>query len=129
MIGYLGEIVFETSDKKILNFADMKISLAPRWGKHEPVMTIPKSEFIGPGAKNISFVMNLNVNNQINPRQQYERLMELANKGEVLPFFLKEKPVGNFVIKNLDISLKTIDNQGGVWNGNVSISLEEYGDD
>lgn len=129
MIGYLGEIVFQTSDRKIVNFTDLRLSLAPRWGKHEPVMTVPKSEFIGPGAKSVTFTMNLNVNNEINPRQQYEKLMELANKGTVLPFFLKEKPIGNFVIKNLDFSPKTIDNQGGIWNGSVAVSLEEYGDD
>lgn len=129
MIGYLGEIVFETSDRKILNFTDLKMSLSPRWGRHEPVMSIPQAEFIGPGYKTVTFTMNLNVNNNISPRVQYEKLLNLTNKGEVLPFFLGERPVGNFVITNLDINPKTIDNRGGIWNGSVSISLEEYGDE
>lgn len=128
MIGSLGEIVFKVSSREILTFKELNIDLSPRWGEHNPVMSIPKQEFIGMGAKVLSFTIDLNIGNKINPQEQYEKLLTSTNKGEILPFFLGEKAIGNFVITNIKIVYKVIDNKGRVLVGSVSLSLKEYGD-
>lgn len=129
MIGNLGPIVFKVANRGNLTFRDLSFSLSPRYGTHEPMMGIPKKEFIGPGGQSYSFTMDLNFSKEINPRDQVERLMEYANSGTILPFFLGEKPFGNFVITDLGGNFRFIDNKGIPWNGDVQISIEEYGDD
>ncbi len=129
MIGSLGEIVFNVSSRQALTFKDLNIEVSPRWGEHNPVMSIPKQEFIGMGAKSLSLTIDLNVGNKINPQEQYEKLLTSTNAGEVLPFFLGERAIGNFVIANLKIVGKIIDNLGRVLVASVSLSLKEYGDE
>lgn len=129
MIGYIGSVVFATSSKKILTFKDLEFSLSPRWGEHTPMMDTPKQEFIGPGAKEISLAIHLNTRHGVDPQKQLEQLEESANTGEVLPFFLGEKPVGNFVIKELKAVCKFISNQGRIHSIDVSLTMKEYGDE
>jgi hypothetical protein len=33
-IGYFGDIIFTTSDKKVLSFRDLKVSASGSWGEH-----------------------------------------------------------------------------------------------
>lgn len=129
MIGYLGPVVFQTSTSKILTFKNLEISLSPRWGEHTPVMDIPKQEFIGPGARSISLLIHLNIRHGIEPEKQFEKLIESANTGEVLPFFLGNKAVGNFVIQEVKMAYKIVTNKGKVWNGDLNLTLKEYGDE
>ncbi len=129
MIGSLGEIVFNVSSREALTFKDLNIEVSPRLGEHNPVMSIPKQEFIGMGAKSLTLTIDLNVGNKINPQEQYEKLLTSTNAGEVLPFFLGERAIGNFVIANLKIAGKIIDNLGRVLVASVSLSLKEYGDE
>ena len=129
MIGSLGGIVFNVSSRQALTFKNLNIEVSPRWGEHNPVMSIPKQEFIGMGAKSLSLTIDLNVGNKINPQEQYEKILTSTNTGEVLPFFLGEKAIGNFVITNLKIADKIIDNLGRVLVASVSLSLKEYGDE
>ena len=35
MIGYLGDIIFETSDKKICNFKGLKRSISANYSEHK----------------------------------------------------------------------------------------------
>jgi hypothetical protein len=128
MVGNLGPIVFTTGDHKILTFYDLGFSLSPRLGTHEPAMRAPKMEFVGPGQLEMSFSMNLNVQQGVDARKQCDELAELAQRGEVLAFFIGERPFGNFLIAGLSGGYKTIDGAGGIWNGSVQITIKEYGD-
>lgn len=129
MIGYLGAVVFRASTFNILTFKDLEVSLTPRWGEHAPVMDTPKQEFIGPGAKNLSLMISLNVRHGVDAEAQFEKLTEAANTGEVLPFFLGNKAMGNYVIKEVKMAYKVITNRGRVWNGDINLTLKEYGDE
>lgn len=129
MIGYLGSVVFRASSFNILTFRDLEISLSPRWGEHSPVMDTPKQEFIGPGARTLSLLVSLNIRHNVDPQKQFEKLTEAANIGEVLPFFLGNKAMGNYVIREVKMAYKIVSNKGRVWNGDINLTLKEYGDE
>ena len=47
MIGYLGDIIFETSDKKICNFKGLKRSISANYSEHKRYKKKSQREFEG----------------------------------------------------------------------------------
>ena len=54
MIGYFGDVIFETSDSRILNFSEFKLESASRFATHDVIGKKPKTEFIGPGLNTVT---------------------------------------------------------------------------
>ena len=48
MIGYFGDIIFETSDKKICNFNDFKQAASANYSEHSRYRKKSEREFISP---------------------------------------------------------------------------------
>ena len=57
MIGYFGDIIFETSDKKICNFNDFKQAASANYSEHSRYRKKSEREFIGPNNEGVSFTM------------------------------------------------------------------------
>ena len=55
MIGYFGDIIFETSDKKICNFNDFKQAASANYSEHSRYRKKSEREFIGPNNEGVSF--------------------------------------------------------------------------
>ncbi|MDU6040054.1 MAG: phage tail protein [Clostridium butyricum] len=128
-IGNLGkQIVFKTSDKKILTFNDFKQSISGRWAVHERIGEKPRSEFIGPGLRNISFTIVLSVSNGIKPRKTLEKIEKMIEEGTVEYLIIGGKKVGNNKWKITDMSetWDVIYSKGQLARATASITLEEY---
>lgn len=128
-IGNLGkQIVFKTSDKKILTFNDFKQSVSGRWAVHERIGEKPRSEFIGPGLRNISFTIVLSVSNGIKPRKTLEKIEKMIEEGTVEYLIIGGKKVGNNKWKITDMSetWDVIYSKGQLARATASITLEEY---
>lgn len=129
MIGYFGpDIIFETSDSRILTFADFKRDIASRWGSHELIGVKPKIEFIGPGLDSITFTVNLNGNNGVRPRTEMDLWLAKARDGVAETFVVGDKPLGvdKWVVKSVSQVWGAIFNRGEVFSGKVDVTLEEY---
>ena len=128
-IGNLGkQIVFKTSDKKILTFNDFKQSVSGRWAVHERIGEKPRSEFIGPGLRNISFNIVLSVSNGIKPRKTLEKIEKMIEEGTVEYLIIGGKKVGYYKWKITDMSetWDVIYSKGQLARATASITLEEY---
>jgi phage protein U len=129
MIGYFGkDIIFETSDERILTFAGLTRDIASRWGSHDLIGVKPKTEYIGPGLDTITFTIDLNGNNGVKPRTEMDLWLVKARDGIAETFVIGGKPLGadKWIVKSVSQAWGTIFNHGEVFSGKVDISLEEY---
>lgn len=128
-IGNLGkQIVFKTSDKKILTFNDFKQSVSGRWAVHERIGEKPRSEFIGPGLRSISFTIVLSASNGVRPRKTLEKIENMIEEGAVEYLIIGGEKVGYYKWKITDMSetWDVIYSKGQLARATASITLEEY---
>ena len=129
MIGYFGkQIIFETSDKRIMTFSELKMDIASRYAKHDVIMKKPITEFIGPDLDSLSFAVNLNGNFGVKPRVEMEKWAALARDGVAEVFVVGGKPLGadKWVVKSVSQAWDTVFNGGELFSGKIDVSLEEY---
>ncbi|MBP1924587.1 phage protein U [Sedimentibacter acidaminivorans] len=128
MIGFYGDIVFETSDKRILNFNNFKRNISSRWATHEVIGKKPASEFLGANLDTISFTIHLSGQYGIKPQEEMDRWLIKCRAGTVETLVIGNKALGMDKWKVLSVSQmwNTILNKGEVFSSDVDIELEEY---
>jgi hypothetical protein len=128
MIGYFGPILFETSDKKILNFNGLTHNASANYEKHEVIGKKPRSEFNNPELETISFTINLNGNHGVKPRKEIERWLNIVNNGEAYSLVVGSKVIGDdlWVCTSISSAWGTVFNQGELFSAKIDVSLEEY---
>jgi phage protein U len=128
MIGFYGDIIFETSDERILTFQGFKRNTASRWAKHDVIGKKPTSEFLGPDLDTISFTVDLNGNYGVKPRFEMERWLRKARAGtaEVLVVGNRGLGVDKWTVKSVSQMWDVVMGKGEVFSGKVDIELEEY---
>ena len=127
-IGSLGKVVFETSEKKIRTFFDLKRSASARIGTHDLIGKKPRLEFVGPGLEQISMNVRLDVSLGLNPVDELKVLREMRDKGEIVKFILNGEPVTEnyWLIEQISEDHKQIDNKGRLLIADLSITMKEY---
>lgn len=128
MIGYFGDIIFETSDRRILNFVDFSIETSARFEIHNPIGVKPKTEYVGPGLLSVPFTIIINGNHGVKPREEMERWLELAESGEPQILVLAGKPIGEnrWVVRSVSQAWDVIFAGGELFSGKIDVTLEEY---
>lgn len=127
-IGSLGKVVFETSEKKIRTFFDLKRSASARIGTHDLIGKKPILEFVGPGLEQISMNVRLDVSLGLNPADELKVLREMRDKGEIVKFILNGEPVTEnyWLIEQISEDHRQIDNKGRLLIADLSITMKEY---
>lgn len=128
MIGFYGDIVFETSDKRILNFSGFQRSASSRWANHEVIEGKPVSEYIGPNLDSISFTVHLRGNHGVKVRDEMDQWLVKCREGTVDTLVIGNKALGMNKWKVLSISQawNVILNRGELISADVEVELEEY---
>lgn len=128
-IGHIGKnIVFETSDQRILNFSKMQRTVKGRWASHSRVGKKPQKQFLGPDADQLTFSITLNAEHGVRPRETVENIEKAIQTGEPQTVVIGQKKVGNnkYVITEMSESWETILNRGEVVKISCDLTLEEY---
>lgn len=128
-IGHIGKtIVFETSDRKILNFTKMQRTVKGRWASHSRIGKKPKKQFLGPDADQLTFSITLNAEHGVRPRKTIENIEKLIRTGKPQTVVIGSKKVGSnkYAITEISESWETILNKGEVVKITCDITLEEY---
>lgn len=128
-IGNIGkEIIFKTSDKRILNFTNMQRTVKGRWASHSRVKKKPKKQFLGPDADSITFTIELNAMHGVKPRKTLNKIEKLIRTGKPQTVVIGNKRIGKhkFVITEMGESWETILNKGEVVKIVCDLTLEEY---
>lgn len=128
-IGNFGKsIIFSTSDSRILNFRDFQQTISGRWASHDRILQKPKSEFLGPDNRKITFKIDLNALHGVKPRRTMEIMEKIVENGTVESLVIGGKKVGKHKWKMISISeaWDIILDKGEVVKASVSVTLEEY---
>lgn len=128
-IGHIGKtVVFETSDRKILNFTKMQRTVKGRWASHSRIGKKPKKQFLGPDADQLTFSITLNAEHGVRPRKTIENIEKLILTGKPQTVVIGSKKVGSnkYAITEISESWETILNKGEVVKITCDITLEEY---
>ena len=127
-IGHIGKtVVFETSDRKILNFTKMQRTVKGRWASHSRIGKKPKKQFLGPDADQLTFSITLNAEHGVRPRKTIENIEKLIRTGKPPTVVIGSKKVGSnkYAITEISESWETILNRGEVVKITCDITLEE----
>lgn len=128
MIGFYGDIVFETSDKRILNFSGFNRNASSRWANHEVIEGKPVSEFIGPNLDSISFTVHLKGLSGVKVKEEMDKWLIKCREGTIDTLVIGNSSIGMNKWKVLSVSQmwNVILNKGELLSGDVEVELEEY---
>lgn len=128
-IGNIGKtVVFETSDKRILNFTKFNQTVKGRWASHNRVGKKPKKQFLGPDASSLTFTIELNAEHGVKPRATLKKLEKLVTSGEPQKVVIGCKALGKnkYVVTEVSSDFQRILNAGEVAKITCEVTMEEY---
>lgn len=130
MIGYWGELIFETSDKSLQYPQNLTRTASGRYATHYTSNgNRPYKEFLGAEHGQITFTMHFDYR-FTDVRKSLDSLVEWTNEGKAGTLVIGTKPLGydKWVCVNLSEEWKEIMQNGFVAAADVRVTLEEYGD-
>lgn len=128
MIGNLGgKIVFEVSDKKVMNFTNFSQNVSAKWATHTRILGKAKSEFLGAELRTITFDMLLDAHLGVRPRTTLELLERMVEKGVSGVLVIGDKPIGEhqWKVKEIGETWDIVMNRGELARAKVKVTLEE----
>ena len=128
MLGSLGDVVFEVSDKKVKTFRDFQIQRTAKYTEHAIHGRKGLLEFTGFSAATASLNIRLDAGLGVNPQEELDTLREIFTKHEAIPFILDGEPQGDnlWVLESIDENFEIIDNHGTFIAIEVGLKLKEY---
>ncbi|BBF42012.1 hypothetical protein lbkm_0694 [Lachnospiraceae bacterium KM106-2] len=122
------DIVFETSDKKILTFNDFNQKVSARWSNHERIGKKPLSEFMGPDLRSITFNIVLSATLGVKPRKTMDKIEKCVQKGKVNSLVIGGKKIGKNKWKITSVNEKWdfVYARGLLAKATLSLTMEEY---
>lgn len=127
MIGSFGDVVFETSDSRILTPSEITRDTASRWTNHEVIAKKPVSEFVGPGLDTVSLTIILNAYFGVNPKEVMDKLLDYCRKGEAYTLIIGTAiGVDKWKITQVSQMWDVVDKEGKIIAGKVDVTFEEY---
>lgn len=128
IVGSLGDIVFETSEARLLTPNSAKFSYSSRLEDHQVQGWYEQTEFLAPSLGTVSLSMHLRRDfmNET-PLKTVLKLVEMSRKGEIVRLVLGKVNHGRFTIRKVDYDWRFITkNEGGPFSVDVNVELKEY---
>ncbi len=128
-IGIWGnKIIFETSDRRLLTFSGMTQKVSGKYTKHSVIGKKDHPEFTGPGNRNISFKILLDISFGIKPREIMDSIEEAVESGEVNYLIVGGRMFGKnkYSITSVSESLNVVMGRGEIVQATLNVSMEEY---
>lgn len=128
MIGTYGDIIFETSDKRVLMPGALKRTAGSSWATHKLHGVKPRTEYLAPALRKVTFNLQLVATLGVKPRAQLDRLAQIAEGREAFLLVIGGKPMaaGPMRLTAVSETWDTIYNGGELYAATVSVTLEEY---
>lgn len=122
------DIVFATSDTRILTFNSFTRKVSATWASHSRVGKKDQTEFVRPDLQKITFTMELMATLGVVPRAMLEKLEEAVENGTVNTLVLGGKKVGKnkWKITETSEAWDVILAQGQLVQAKVNVTMEEY---
>lgn len=128
MIGSYGDVVFNVSAEQVKTFGDFSRETRIKFAKHEIYNGKPVLQHTGAENCTVSMSIQLKASLGVNPKQEIDKLKQLADAGEEKPLVIGEEILGKYVLESISEKREHIDNRGNIINASVTIKLTEYVD-
>ena len=128
MIGTFGDIVFETSDSRILTFNGLKRQSSANYGEHKVIGRKPMLEYIAPELDTVNFNMLLSAEFGVTPKDEAIRLLNMCQEGIAEYLIIGDWALGRdmWVITGLSQNLNFIMANGSLLSVSLEVSMKEY---
>jgi len=93
LIGSWGPLIFYVTGIGALTFSELTQDSSGRWVTHEPINSVPVSEFLGPGQDEAEIKIILSKMLGVEPKIAYELLRQLVRRGKNYPLILGGIPL------------------------------------
>lgn len=127
-IGCFGNLVFETSDRRILTMSNIKQEVSGQWTEHKIIGQKPRKEFGGPGVRLFKFTITLDISLGVSPSIQMELIEDMVENGYTDYLVIGNKTIGEnrFVITSVSEAWDAVYAGGKIAKATLNITMEEY---
>lgn len=128
-IGNFGKlIIFETSDKRVLNFNSFQKTVSGNWATHDRIGKKPQSEFLNANLQQITFTITLNAQHGVRPRQTMDSIEKAVETGQVESLVIGAAKVGKYrwKITQMTEAWDVVMDRGEIQKATLNLTLEEY---
>lgn len=128
IIGCLGDVVFEASEKTVRTLDNWKWSGSVRFATHQRRNTNALTEFTGIDPDKITFDIVLSAELGVDPIAEVVKIWNYERSGEAVPLTVGSKGYGKYrwTILNHEMKMQATDVIGDVAHATVSVTLQEY---
>ena len=122
------QIIFETSDQRILTFQGFKRTAGSDWAKHSRMGAKDQMEWLRPKIEEVKFDVLLRATLGVRPREMLDLLALCAEQGCAFPLVIGGKRVGRYPWSLVDVSetWERFLNHGELVSAKVELSMAEY---
>lgn len=125
IIGAFGELVFMTSDKRVMTFDGFEKTVSARYQQHDIHLHKPTLEFIGQDLTEIKFSIRLDNSLGVSPFLQTLLLEKMIKEGKKRILIVGLNYMGFFVCTKATEKLRRVDNWGTILSIDVDLELKE----
>ena len=93
MIGSFGNIIFETSDEKILTPSSLSRTGGAVWADHAMLYKKPKREFMHSENRGVELNLKLRASLGVKPEESIKELYKIMENGRKYPLVIGGKPL------------------------------------
>ncbi|NBH12763.1 phage tail protein [Lachnospiraceae bacterium] len=128
MIGYFGDVIFETNDQRICTFNNMKRTISANYSEHKRYTKKSQREFDGPKNQTVSFKMKFVAGHGVKPWDMVHEITLCCEQGKVCPFVIGGHKVGGgkWTIDSIDEDYREVWNRGELVSVEISVTATEY---
>ncbi len=128
VVGNLGDIVFEVSEKTVRTLSDMKWGGSANYAVHKRHAGNALTEFTGLNPDTFPFSMTLLRELGVEPMDEIKKLWKYLRSGEAVPLNIGSHAYGRYrwSIVSIESEIKHTDAAGDIRAAVVSVKLQEY---
>lgn len=122
------DLIFEVNSEKILTPKDLKVTESTRWTKHNILQKVPRGEFSGPDAMEVTLTLTLSAEHGVKPRSMIGKIRKANRSGKVEYLVIGGKIVGanKLAITSTSTSWDRIYNKGELVKAKIDVTFMEY---
>lgn len=128
VIGMLGGILFQVSDRQVLNFSKLQRSVSGKWSQYDVLGRKAVSVFLGPELQEVTLNVTLNAVLGVKPRQLLELMARMVESGTPAVLLIGPRRIGQnqWVLTKSSEAWNRVYAHGELVQAETSLTLKEY---
>lgn len=127
MVGSFGNIIFETSDEKILTPTSLSRTGGAVWADHPMLYKKPRREFMHSENRGVELEIKLKASLGVSPAKLIDELYKIMENGRTHPLVVGGRPMSryNMALMSISDSWDEVLSGGELISATVSVKFEE----